>query len=147
METLPTSVNTPRTNSAAAGAPIRSPENPCAIAPFHDHDQSIRVVSSLARQSLEVLNGHRSIQTVAPFLMIEELRKLQRRAKLISEHRKEKGIRVSPRIAVGGTHICRVNESVVETTCIVRDSIRPRFICMRWELRRGNWRVVELNFG
>lgn len=117
------------------------------VAPFHEDAQARRAVSSLARQALEILNGYRPLTALTPFLTLEENRRLQRRATLVQGYRTQHRIKVAPRVSVGGTSLCYVSDKIVETTTVVRDSLRPRFVCMRWELVRDHWRITLLEFG
>lgn len=141
--------------SPAPASPTSAPANSTphvqklrpALAPFHDDQHARRAVASIARQALEVLNGYRPLAALTPFLTLDENRRLQRRATLIQDYRSQHHIKVAPRVSVGGTNLCYVTSDIVETTTIVRDSLRPRFICLRWELIRGHWKITLVEFG
>ncbi|MDO5645534.1 MAG: Rv3235 family protein [Dermabacter sp.] len=130
------------THDAAADSPREQ-----GPGPFAETSRAERIIRTVARQALEVINGYRPHTSLHPILVLEERERLRSRAALIATHRTATGCQVAPRIHVGGINICHVNDTVMETTAIVRDSLRARFICMRWELRHSGWRITVLEFG
>ena len=68
-------MNIPNTRPNPSLSDVPEPEvvaasNPCTVAPFNEEDHAVRVVSSLARQALEVLNGFRPLSALLSLIHI-----------------------------------------------------------------------------
>ncbi|ANP28054.1 Rv3235 family protein [Dermabacter vaginalis] len=123
------------------------PSSPGTHTPFDNDEKARTVVEAVARQALEILNGYRPPTSLSKILIPQEQESFAKRVSCVKTYRKNAGIRVSPRISVGGVHICRVNDDVIEANSVVRDSLRARFVCMRWEKKRSGWKITALELG
>ncbi|MDU2058395.1 MAG: Rv3235 family protein, partial [Dermabacter sp.] len=106
-----------------------------------------RLVEAVSRQALEVLNGYRPVTSLGKVLVPQEQENFAKRVSCVNAYRHTAGIKVAPRVSVGGVHICKVSDRVIEANSVVRDSLRPRFVCMRWEKKRSGWKITTLELG
>ncbi|CAM3966929.1 Rv3235 family protein [Helcobacillus massiliensis] len=115
--------------------------------PFADPDSGERAVTAVARNALEVILGQRPLTSLDQIVDLEVRRRLHERARLIADVAAQRGVRTAARIRVGGVRFCAVTDTAVEANAVISDSHRSRMVVMRWELRRGRWKVVVLDVG
>ncbi|MCT1866733.1 Rv3235 family protein [Dermabacter sp. p3-SID358] len=122
--------------------------SPARPSTFFDSDEKARrIVEAVSRQALEILNGFRPPTSLSKVLVPQEQESFAKRVSCVNAYRRNAGIKVAPRVSVGGVHICRVNDEVIEANSVVRDSLRARFVCMRWEKKRSGWKITALELG
>ena len=106
-----------------------------------------QMTETVARCAVDVVRARRPVHAISRFVTPDVSAMLARRAELTVRLRALSG-KVPPQHAVvTGVRICQVNEKVVETSCVLREPDRARFLAMRWELRRRGWRVTVLEMG
>lgn len=123
------------TTARAPGALTRDPRSVAAAVP------------AVARSAVEVVRDRRPVSALSRLVTPEISAQLSRRAALT---RRLRGPQARPerlRLAVTGVRSCIIDESTVETSAVIRESSRSRFIAMRWELRHTGWRITVLEIG
>ncbi len=123
------------------------PSSSGTVTPFDSEEKARTIVEAVARQALEILNGFRPATSLNKILIPQEQESFAKRVSCVRAYRRNAGIKVLPRVSVGGVHICRVSDEVIEANSVVRDSLRARFVCMRWEKKRSGWKITALELG
>lgn len=107
------------------------------------------VVRRLALAAVEVIAGLRPAAQLARWLTPGVLQAVRVRADL---HRRAtsaagRATAGSRPPVVRSTHVCRVEERVVEAAVVVDDGCRVRAVAVRLETHRGMWRATALDVG
>lgn len=107
------------------------------------------IVRRLALAAVEVIAGLRPAAQLARWLTPGVLQAVRMRADL---HRRATS--AAGRATAGArppvvrsTHVCRVEERVVEAAVVVDDGCRVRAVAVRLETHRGMWRATALDVG
>lgn len=106
------------------------------------------VVRRLALAAVEVIAGLRPAAQLARWLTPGVLQAVRVRADLHRRATSAAGRTVGSRPpVVRSTHVCRVEERVVEAAVVVDDGCRVRAVALRLETHRGMWRATALDVG
>ena len=134
-----------------------------------DDDERVSVIArSVAQAALEVLAGTRPLQQMARWLGPENYERMQLRTSMAMRRRADQdrrraaaglGDRARRGVCIRSFRICPVAEGKYEA-CVVafeqtsgaagpagRTEARGRAVALRIELRRGLWKVTELEIG
>ena len=122
-----------------------------------DDERVGMIARSVAQAALEVLAGTRPLQQLARWLGPENYERMQLRAALMMERRaagerRRAAARHAPAredrtVRIRSFRVCPVSEGVYEACVVAAEQARGRAVALRIELRRGLWKVTELEIG
>ncbi|WP_157085692.1 Rv3235 family protein [Devriesea agamarum] len=101
----------------------------------------------IARCAVEIARGYRSPTAISQHVLPDIIEGLKMRAALARRLRGNDHPGRTAAITVSGIRTCMITANVVEASAVIHEVGRSRFVAMRFEKRRGHWRVVVLELG